>query len=83
MITPTAQRPSDMTPDYTAIRVSYYSAESNYILQETIVLDAELVDDYGYIETEHVYPGLTNLRDARTQGTLLLHQMKQGLTEPT
>ena len=72
-----------MTPDYTAVRVSYYAAESNYLLQETIILDAELVDEYGYIETEYVFPGITTLVKAREQGRFILHQMKRGLEATT
>ena len=70
-----------MAPDFTAIRISYYSAESNYLLHETIVLDAELVDEHGYLETEITLPGLTNLRDAREHGQFILHQLKAQLVE--
>ena len=70
-----------MAPDFTAIRISYYSAESNYLLHETIVLDAELVDEYGYLETEMTSPGLTNLKHAREYGQFILHQMKAQLAE--
>ena len=70
-----------MTPDFTALRITYCAAEDNYVSHETIVVDAEMVDKYGYIEAGYVLPGVTNLRDARAQGEFALDMIKDQMVE--
>ena len=70
-----------MTPEFTAIKMTYCDEDSGYQLRETIVVDARLVDEHGYIETSYISPGVTNLRDARTQGKFILRKIKERLTE--
>ena len=70
-----------MTPDFTALRITYCSAAGSYVTRETIVLDAEMVDEYGYIEAGYVLPMSMNLKDARGQGTFVLDMVKDQLVE--
>ena len=70
-----------MTPDFTALRITYCAAEDNYVSHETIVVDAEMVDKYGYIEAGYVLPMSMNLKDARGQGTFALNMVKEQMVE--
>ena len=68
-----------MVPDYTAVCVTYLPDTWGYSRKTLIVQDAELVEQYGYIEVQLTSTNIGTVEQAQHRGERLLRQVRQSM----